>query len=325
MSSNELMPQTPRIWLTSFYDFNPEETGYLGFTKQGDRDSFIKEARKGDLVLIYASGSTETAPDERKQVKGFLEVDLVPIKDSDRASEAAKERKKASGWEDRWTHAVPVRRAWKITCPIEVKNIAPETYNQRAMRIAVRGELIKEAETTRALQLPVVQTNVFGEPPIALEDNEPRDIGSFFKPSKGIQPAFGKRTSNYVDGECFLYKMIAKGDIGALLGQSSDEIGNKELVKVGYSNDPERRCMELNAGIPPEAVFKWHLEVQSKPFPNGQSAFEAEKHLKAELAQCSESLGGEFFLGTKRDIDTAFYGTPGIAILITGAYRSPKN
>jgi len=317
----------PRVWIKAFFGFNPEEAGYLGFTKPGDRDSFIDEARSGDLVLIYGSTSKETAFDERRQALGFLEVDLIRVRDIDRMSETAKRNKIANGWEDRWTHAVIVRRAWEISRKIEVKNIAPQTYiHKRARRIASRGALLTESEAVRALQLPVKQANVYGETPVVSSDSpeKVKEIASFFKPSRSIAPSFGERISNYVDGECFLYMMIAKGDIMGMLGRTSEKIGTKYLVKIGYSNDLNRRRDELNAGIPPASAFKWEIDLKSKPFANANSAIEAEKYLKSVLSKCSESMGGEFFLGNKEVMDNAFYGTPGVGFLITGAYRRPK-
>jgi hypothetical protein len=49
------------------------------------------------------------------------------------------------GWQNRWTYAVPVRRAWRVKRPIEIKNIAPNAYtHNRARVIASRGELMTE-------------------------------------------------------------------------------------------------------------------------------------------------------------------------------------
>ena len=51
--------------------------------------------------------------DQRRQLLGFLEVEPVRIKDIDRSSEVERRRKIENGWQDRWTYAVPVKRAWR--------------------------------------------------------------------------------------------------------------------------------------------------------------------------------------------------------------------
>jgi hypothetical protein len=89
---------TPRVWLKAFWGFDPVNEGYLGFTRSGDKDSFVAEARAGDLVLIYGANSPETASEDKRQVLGFLEVDPVPITDRERISAGALQRKLNHGW-----------------------------------------------------------------------------------------------------------------------------------------------------------------------------------------------------------------------------------
>jgi hypothetical protein len=125
----------PRIWLKAFWGFDPANEGYLGFTRSGDRDRFIDEARRGDLVLIYGADAPETDMEERRQALGFLEIDPLPIADSERSSAEGLRRKIASGWKDRWTYAVPVRRAWRLNRRIEVKHLAPITYRPERARV----------------------------------------------------------------------------------------------------------------------------------------------------------------------------------------------
>jgi hypothetical protein len=138
----------PRVWLKAFWGFDPGNEGYLGFTRSGDRNSFLEEARPGDLVLIYGADTAETAAEDRRQALGFLEVEPVPISDRDRISAEGLKWKLESGWGDRWTFAVPVTRAWRVNRRIEVKHIAPTTYiPARARVIAARGELMTSGET----------------------------------------------------------------------------------------------------------------------------------------------------------------------------------
>jgi hypothetical protein len=137
--------------------------------------------------------------------------------------------------ENRWTYAVPVRRAWRVNRRIEIKNIAPNTYtHDRARVIASRGELMTEQEVVNALRLPVTPVNVFGEPPVATEATE-FQMEAVFRPSRGLTPSFGLRSSDYEDGEHCLYMLQMDGDIGALLGRRVDTLNGKSLVKIGFS------------------------------------------------------------------------------------------
>jgi hypothetical protein len=218
----ECVPDTPRVWLKAFWGFDPSNEGHLGFTRPGDRERFVAEARPGDLVLIYGADAKETAAQDRRQALGFLEIDPVPVSDRDRISPNGLRTKIERGWQNRWTYAVPVRRAWRVNRRIEVKNIAPNTYtHDRARVLASRGELMTEQEAANALQLPVTPVNVFGEPPIATDSAE-FQMETVFRPSRGLTPSFGPRSSDYGDGEHYLYMLQMDGDIGALLGRRAD-------------------------------------------------------------------------------------------------------
>jgi hypothetical protein len=168
-------------------------------------------------------------------------------------------RKVESGWENRWTFAVPVRRAWRINRRIEVRHIAPHTYtHDRARVIASRGELLTEEEALNSLRLPVAPMNVFGEAPVAAAEEPEFQLQSMFAPSRGISPAFGPRTSEYEDGEHYLYMLQLDGDIAALLGRAASAIESKILVKIGFSNAPTRRRDDHNA-----ALTGWPTSLES--------------------------------------------------------------
>jgi hypothetical protein len=204
----------PRVWIKAFWGFTPADEGYLGFTRSGDRDYFIQHALNGDLVLIYGADAPETDTADRRQALGFLEVDPVRIADKARLSPTGLKLKIDNGWENRWTFAVPVRRAWRVSRRIEVKYLAPETYvASRARVIASRGELLTEEETINCLKLPVTPVNVFGEPIIETTyDSREFALQSLFTPSRGIDPIFGPRIAEYEDSAHYLYMLEMKGD-----------------------------------------------------------------------------------------------------------------
>jgi hypothetical protein len=66
-----------------------------------------------------------------------------------------------------------------------------------------------EQEASKALRLPVTPVNVFGEPAVATDDREFR-METVFRPSRGLTPSFGPRSSDYEDGEHYLYILDAR-------------------------------------------------------------------------------------------------------------------
>jgi hypothetical protein len=274
----------------------------------------IRQARPGDLMLIYGADTRETAAEQRRQALGFLQIDLDPIMDRDKSSADGLRRKLEHGWQDKWTYALPVRRAWRIERKVEVRHLAPVTYTaERGRAIAAWSAKLTPEEVETVLQLPVTEVDVYGEPPIGEDAIRDAPFREVFRPSRGVQPSFGKRTSDYADGPHKLYLARFEGDIGALLGRPASTMARRTLVKAGFTNDPKRRCAELNSGIPPAANKRWRMWQLSAAYPDGAAAKEAEDTLKADFAARFESLGGEFFLGDETSLMSRFAAVPAVA------------
>ena len=109
-----------------------------------------------------------------------------------------------------------------------------------------------------------------------------------------------------------------------MLGRDHKDLAGKVVVKIGFSNDPARRCEEHNSALPPAGSLKWKLTFRSKAFPDGGKAKLAEDDLKARFDTAFESLGGEFFLGDPRKMLTAFMAMPGIANIVRSTVMSRK-
>lgn len=124
-------------------------------------------------------------------------------------------------------------------------------------------------------------------PAIAMEES--------LKPSPSIQPTYGERTSNYEDGATYVYLMLFPGGPEVLLGKSRDHVG-QALVKVGRSDDPERRLGEVNFGFPKPQAQGWELNKRHR-FLDGDTATDIEKIIKKEFDKEFTSQGGEFFTG----------------------------
>jgi hypothetical protein len=268
----------------------------------------------GDLFMIYGASSGETAKAQRHRVLGFLQVEARAIQDVDKASPTATRNKKASGWQDKWTYALPVVRAWRVDEPILLERIARETYRPEAgQAIAIWSPPLLPYEVDLALKIRVTEVNVFGEPPLSNPEPKSIPLAKAYQPSRAFPGSFGKRTSNYEDGPTSLYLARFVGDGFALLGRPKTHSDKSSLLKIGVSNDTKRRTEELNAGFPPAAIGKWKIEVVSQPYPNHKAAETAEQAFKDEAAKKMESLGGEFFRGDLIGAQMIFAQIPGVS------------
>jgi hypothetical protein len=160
----------------AFYQFGPEDDGYIGWTEEGPRDRMLGLIEDGDLFVIYGASSAETEKSHRNRVLGFLQVEARAIKDVDKASTGGMQRKRANGWQDKWTYAIPVVRAWRSNESILLERIAPKTYRPEAgQAIAVWNPPLLPEEVEMALKIKVREVSVFGEPIVVTtgSDNSP--------------------------------------------------------------------------------------------------------------------------------------------------------
>lgn len=298
----------PRVWLRAFWGFAPEDEGYLGFTREGNRTRFVNEYQDGDLVLIYGADEKHTRPEQRRQLLGFLDIEPRLISDLERSSENDQRWKRENGFTDRWTFALPVKRAWRINRRIDARHLVPHTFAaHEAILIASRGELLNPKEIEAVLALPVSPTNVFGEPPLPIEQTEAETtLQKLFSPSKGFTPSFGERTHTVEDDETFLYVLALDGHLGHFLGRQPYEVARKVVIKIGLAKDPQVRCDTHNQHLPPACKFKWRVLFKSRAFTGAQSAKLAEDQLKDLFDRKFESLGGEFFLVDEDKLQSEF-------------------
>lgn len=302
------------IWLRSFYGFGPEEDGYIGWTKVAGRDHMLNKMQSGDLIMVYGAGTSETRASERLRILGFLQVDAVPIRDVDKASEVGMRRKQDNDWLGQWSYALPVRRAWRADESILLERIAPTTYRPEAgQAIAAWSPALEPAEIEAALKIKVTEVSVFGEPPISVPGLQKAPLGNAFKPSRAFAGSFGERTANYEDGPTPLYLACFAGDGFALLGRAKSPMDKSLLLKIGVSNAPKRRLEELNAGFPPAAIGKWAIKLLSEPYADREAAESAEQIFKDRSEGKLESLGGEFFFGDWTAAEGLFASIPGVS------------
>jgi predicted GIY-YIG superfamily endonuclease len=308
------LPKGTQIWLRSFYGFSPEEDGYVGWTQESARNRKLEQLNDGDLLMIYGASSAETEAALRSYVLGFVQIDATPIRDVDKASDLGMARKREAGWDDKWSYAMPVRRAWRAEEKMMISRIAFNSYRAEAgQALAVHGAALDDDEIAQTLKIRVREVDVFGETPVSEERTTVQPFAEVFKPSRAFPGSFGVRTSTYEDGETFVYLSVFQGDSHALLGRKRSFSDKSVALKIGVTNDPKRRLSELNSGLPPAAIGKWGPLMTSQPFPNKAGAEELEALFKERARQILESLGGEFFWGSQDAAESLFWALPGMS------------
>ncbi len=224
------------------------------------------------------------------------------------------QRKRDNGWADRWIYGIPIRRAWRAEEKMMIGRIAFNSYDPKAgQALAVHGAELDDDEIVEALKFKVREVNVYGEPPLEDADAPIIPFAEAFRPSRAFAGRAGTRTSVYQDGETYLYLATYEGGSHAFVGRKK-ALGDKSVaLKIGVSNYPDRRCVELNPGIPPAAPGKWIVKMTSQAYPDISGAEEVEQQFKHRSYGKLESLGGEFFWGRIDEAELLFCSLPGMA------------
>lgn len=166
--SQNSLPGDRNVWLTSFWDFTPDDWGCVNFTQERWRTSFINQSVSGDLVAVYIAENSKLNVTKimRGKVIGIYEISHECGDLEDFISPNHKSWREKANVLDQWRYAVQATRAWKIK-PEEykrVKELFPESYDSRKARfIASHSTKVTPNEADGLLQLKVQEWPVYGQ------------------------------------------------------------------------------------------------------------------------------------------------------------------
>ncbi len=320
-----------RLWLKSEWDFTPDKWACIGFKTTKIRDSFFKRTGAGSIIAFWIAQGHSKDRDMWGNLVGFFEL-------SEEMDETQKfvcpefweEHELKWGISNRWPHGVGIRRAWLVNKDDweNVGTIIPNTYKPIWGRwIARDGKEIQEANFDKITELRIDPAKVYGQP---LPDAEPeietvedllrvREIQLYQQDGKPKKPkpmtrddiARASRAGpiskdGYFvkdpDGQRYLYILKLEGSPENWLGENPFfDIGDRIIVKIGFSHDPQKRKRQIQSSYP-LGQFEWQVmfptEFGNPPAPNGETALIGEAAMKQFFYEHpnAESLGGEFYL-----------------------------
>lgn len=299
----------PNVWLTSFYGFNPNEWGCVGFSLGGQREKYLRQTKIGNLIVVYGAKNKETPEDERGKVLGFMQMSRETGHSHQWISPMQIERNKRLGRLDKWTDAVKARRAFKIVPEDQptIEEFAPTTYTTNNLQhVGSQGVRLLPEEAMRLLNYEFIEQSVYGENPLA------EATISKLRPSRGLNPARDKYTVEIEpDGPKQLYMLILRGNLDHFLRPEHRKGSDHFVVKVGFSKSPQTRCNQFNHALP-ACTFRWEIFRTSQKdndviYENQAIALAGEDQMKLVLDEHATSLGGEFFLAHKDTIEEAWF------------------
>ena len=296
----------PNAWITYFDGFAPQRFGFVGFTLEDHRKSFLKRSDAG--VLVVVAGTYRAAVEERRRIIGILQCshEAGPASDFMPPDAIVQELTKTPS--GRWGLAVCAVRAWSVLphSRMPIGKFASETYTpQRAQKIGSAGMKLTASEACRILDLDLMEVDVYGQPPIGL--TEPGPARAALTPSRPGPVSQVSSVHPEAEGPKHLYVLALSGKPSTFL---NDPTARGRIVKVGFSKAPGERCAAFNAHLP-VGQFQWCLHRSTeaegcRPLPGSVQALAGEDAMKRRLSADGRSLGREFFLAEDGAIEGAW-------------------
>lgn len=188
------------------------------------------------------------------------------------------------------SNSVPVHVFWRGT------DRSPFTYAGLGTALSASGDqpvqVVWSFDRATAPQ-PVAQAVPTGAGP------EPTEGAPEPAWRRGPPPTTGKVIISRTSGQTDVYVMVLNDPDGAMLVVPDGHV----VIKVGMSNDVERRLAELNVGFPRGSKINWTL-AYSKAHPDGQTAFDVESACLEQLRRDRQWLSGEFAIVPRSIIPT---------------------
>ena len=222
---------------------------------------------------------------------------------------------------DRWTNAARAVGAWTIDKSDWelIDDFAPESYftpegNDRGSTIGKSGRRLKRFEAEKLLGMNFRFVEPYSGSTSVQQPTDNQSKGKAHAPS---------RPGPAVDGLCLvdrsknttkdLYVLELTGGREAFLGRTSENIGNRKIIKVGLSHTPEIRRNAYNTSLP-AGRFRWELikttsndgDVKYKNHNIAVAGEQAMKDYFMLLSNTAESLEHEFFLADDNTIENAW-------------------
>ncbi len=295
------------VLFTSFWGWSPETwgttigwSGERGLTRRANvldqlNDPFI-------TVCYVTSNKTYIDPELKGKIAGYY---LVSHQTGDR-DEFTHPTEHASNPE-KWQHSLRALCAFSYLPEhrLSVTDLDPDML-ARARSISAMGEVLTDTAVIERLRTtPWEEVEVYHSATVQAEPENEVLRGSVpaGPASRGGYAVSGGAHST--PRELYILRLV--GDVAAYLGRPAV---NQAIIKIGLSASPDLRRQNIQKAMP-RGAFSWKVDrsARSCGLPlcaNHSVAVKGGDAMKRHLAANAEWLGGEFYLATENDIETAW-------------------
>jgi hypothetical protein len=295
------------VLLTSYWGWDPETWGTVGFTQEGRRNTLLRQLSDPFITVAYVTSNRNFIdPDLKGMVAGFY---LITHETGDRDEFTHPIHYEVSP--QKWRHSFRAIRAFNYLPEyrINIRDFDATLIEQgRARSVSANGEIVTDHDKIEMLKsIPCVEIEVFSPIRGLYTAN-----GSTW-PSMGMVRAGPASSDGYIvaagvaDLPRELYVLQLSGNTDAFLGRDA---GGRSIFKIGLSVSPDMRRQSIQKSMP-YGAFKWKVHRTTRrdkdqPYASHRISVAGEDAMKTFLARNAEWLGGEFYLAADEMIDQAW-------------------
>lgn len=273
---NPLRPdgKTRQIFGTRFWGFNPEEEPFCGFVHRGTQSKLIANTKRGDLILVLGTKTKMTADSDKGRLLGLIEFERNAVNSEDFLTENSKNNENFydEKGQFKWPFALPALRAWRFAHKPKVNEVIGR---QLSMAAITDVDVLSDKEIKLVLKEKVYEVKL---PPTRttlrrskLANNSKLKLSG--SDQIGPPPSSWSKTVSRQDGPTATYLF---------------QFGNTDVWKIGISQNPKRRCDNLNFSVPVEITkANWGIKM-TQMHSNGIEAYNMEQHLLRKLEKYSK-------------------------------------
>jgi len=296
------------VLFTSYWGWLPDEWGTVGWSGArglSRRSNLLAQLTDPFITVCYVtSNKSFIDPYLKGKIAGFY---LVSHQTGDRDEFTHPSHHGRDI--DKWRHSLKALCAFSYLPEhrLSATDLDPDIL-ARARSVSAMGEILTDPQQIELLRnTPWIEVDVYTSP--SSSEAQPNDTAS----PNGMVQAGPASNEGYVVAAGTqwmpreLYILRLSGDIGAYLGKPAD---GRAIIKVGLSASPEMRRQSIQKAMP-RGAFQWKVDRTTissgrTRYPSHAVAVQGENAMKSHLAAHAEWLGGEFYLASEEEIETAW-------------------
>lgn len=273
-----------QLFITRVWGFDPKLWPVIAFSKPGDRNKLLREARPGDCVAFVCTKTDKADVENQGRLLGVAEIGRDAVYTLD-LIQTEQERKNAllPNGQPKWPHGVPMVEAWAF----DDKPLLMDVIDRQLPRSATQQAVKLSPESQRAIELlPATKIEL---PDIPLLADLRRRNQILAGRSKGPKPSAWKgvvERNKGTQGYTYVFRF-----------------GDTDCWKIGRTINIENRLSDVNKHVPHEVLndARWH-RVYEQEWDSEDLAHDMEQKVLDRLEQGNYTVIGERVMCPEKDI-----------------------